>query len=531
MRKYYIYIISLLYILSSCAQFVPPTGGETDKIGPKLLSSFPENKTINYKGKTVELTFDEYVEIAALKQELVISPIVEGNFTVKQKDKTIKLNFEKPFKDSTTYTLNFRSGIKDLNERNPSKNLKLVFSTFSKIDSLSLNGKISDIQTKKYLNDITVGLYKQDTLPIQKKKPDYFIKTDSSGNYLFENIKDGKYFLFAFSDKNLNLIYDQKNETTGFYPDTINLNKNTTLPDVEVYFANRLKNKIKKTISRENEFIIQFDKPTRKTDIIFESDSLMTQLSTKHSENELKIFKMRQPSKDTLLTTIILTDSLLNTDTLKQKVFFNKPLKTQKNKIETIRLTSSIKNGQAVTSDLNYILDFEYPITGFDSTKIKFKTDTLEKEKPTITWITKTELKISVITKAKKETDLIVLPNAFINYRGDTNTLIQIKNKILLASDLAKLEGSTEDKKKNKIAQLINYSTRKIEDEKLFTDKFTFVNIIPESYDIKIIFDDNNNKIWDAGDINTKKLPEKILITKEPIKIRANFELKDVLIK
>ena len=221
MKTNYLVILSSL-LLSSCAQFVPPTGGIKDEIPPKLLKTQPLNKTINFKGSTVSLEFDEVIDVSSLRQDLLVIPEQPGAYTVKQTSKGVKLVFDQPFKDSTTYTLNFRNGIKDINERNPAQNLKLVFSTGDKIDSLSVSGKIQDLWAKTEELDVTVGLYNlTDTIPILKRKPDYFTKTDSSGNYLFENIKNNKYRLIAINDKNQNLLFDQKNDKIGFLSDTL----------------------------------------------------------------------------------------------------------------------------------------------------------------------------------------------------------------------------------------------------------------------------------------------------------------------
>ena len=213
-------------LLIGCAQFVPPTGGKKDETQPKLISSIPKSEQKNFKEKTISLEFDELVDVTSLRQELLIIPEAEGTFDIKSKSNTVILKFDKAFKDSTTYTLNFRKGIKDLNERNESRNLKLVFSTGNFIDSLKVGGNVKGLLTNQPILDAHVALYKlQDSLELKKTKPDYFIKTDSSGNYQFENIKSGKYRIYAFMDKNSNLKYDTKTEAIGFRNDTINLDK------------------------------------------------------------------------------------------------------------------------------------------------------------------------------------------------------------------------------------------------------------------------------------------------------------------
>ncbi|MDP1814886.1 MAG: Ig-like domain-containing protein [Leadbetterella sp.] len=522
----YILYCTCIFLMFGCAQFVPPTGGPTDKAAPKLLNSNPSNKTKNFHGNTISMDFDEYIDITTLKQELIIVPDPNILYLIKQKDKNVKLVFEKQFPDSTTFTLNYRNGIKDLSERNPSKNLKIVFSTGPEIDSLTLNGIIIDLHTKLPVLDALVGLYKKDTLPLNKKKPDYFMKTDSSGKYLFENIKADKYFIMSFTDKNQNLIFDQKNENIGFIKDTVIVSKNTVIDTLEIYPANYTKNKIKKNISRENEYIIQLDKPTKSATISLDDSSIVTN----YDKLNLNFFKIKQPANDTLLAKIILVDSLNISDTISQKIYFANPSKT-KRKVQSFPINSSIKNNQELTRTYTYTITFQYPITRFDSSKAIFKTDTVISEKPKYTWINQNTLNIEINTKAKANTQLTFPSNIFENYKGDTNSLFSIKNPILNNDDLGSIEGTTITNAGTKIAQLINEDSGIISKTQTFSNKFNFKNIIPGSYFIKIIFDENNNGIWDPGNINTKKLPEKILVTKESIRIRANFELKDIEIK
>lgn len=519
--KYIPIILSLLTIFG-CAQFVPPTGGPIDKTAPKLLSSDPVSKTKNFKGRTISLEFNEYVDITALKQELLIVPDPNSLYTIKQKDKNIILVFDKNFADSTTYTLNFRNAIKDLSERNPAKNLKLVFSTGPEIDSLKLTGTIRDLHTKQPVLDALVGLYSADTVPLNKKKPNYFIKTDSSGKYEFENIKADKYFLMTFTDKNLNLIYDQKNENVGFIKDSINLNKNIVIDTLEIYPANYTKNRIKKNISRENEFVIQLDKPIKDAKINLNDSNLVYSFD----KLNLNIFKLSATKTDTTKAQLILTDSLNISDTISQKIYFASPSKT-KRKIQAFSPNSTIKNGQELTKNLKYNINFQYPITRFDSTKVIFKTDTVQSEKTLFKWITQNNLEISLTTKAKQQTEIIFPSNIFENYKGDTNSLFTLKNPILSQNDLGSIEGYTITEQGIKIAQLINEDSGIITDSQTFTSKFTFKNIIPGSYNIKVIFDENKNGIWDPGNIKNLTPPEKVLITKESIRVRANFELKD----
>jgi uncharacterized protein (DUF2141 family) len=524
----YLLIFLPIILLFSCAQFVPPTGGENDKIPPELLRSSPVNKSKNFNEKNITLTFNEYLDITSLKQELLITPEPKSLYNVKLKDKTIKLIFDEKLDSNTTYTFNFRNGIKDLNEKNPSKNLKIVLSTGSKIDSLGLTGTITDIQTKNPVLETTVGLYAtNDTISILKRKPNYFTKTDSSGKYQFENIKNNKYVIIAFSDKNQNLIYDIKTETIGFLKDTINLDSNMVNINLETYKANYTKNKVKRSISRENSFVVQLDKEIIKTKINFQE--IKDTLDYTFNSNSVTFFKVKPIPKDTIYANLIVTDSLNTTDTLQQKIYFTTTNNTNKKKnLQNMSIISNIKNGENLKSKILYDIKFEYPITKFDTSKIIFKTDTLVIEKPIFKFKNSTNLQILINTKAKKQIELYFPSNTITNYKGDTNSIFYLKNNILLKENLGLIAGITKDKKGIKIVQLLNAETNEIIHEQTTQDKFQFNDLIPGSYLIKLIYDENKNGIWDPGNITTGKQPEKISLRKEQIRVRANFEIKDI---
>jgi hypothetical protein len=527
--KYLLFTI-LSFTILSCANFVAPTGGDQDKTPPTLISSDPKTGTTNFKGKEMTLIFDELIDASSIYNELFIIPNPESTFESKVKNNVLTLKFDKDFRDSTTYTFNFRNSIKDLSEKNPSKNLKLVLSTYSKIDSLKITGNIISLANKLPVLDATVGLFPADTLPFSKKKPLYFVKTDSSGNYEMENIKDGKYFLLSFTDKNNNLRFDQDTENIGFLKDSINLTGNMTIPPLEIYRADFSKNKIKRAPSREKEFEVLLDKNPLKIDVEYEKKPDSNAISYSYQNSRLIFFKLTDNQIDTLKATLIIRDSLQTIDTLHQKVYFREP-NNRKRKIEIANFTSDIKNNQSVTPNIVYNLRFDKPIIRFDQDKVVFKTDTVETEKLTINQLSKTHIQLTVNTKAEKKVELIIPSNTFENFLGDTNNVFTISNNVLNFEELGLIEGDVEDKETNKIAILKNSDSGIETDRVVFKDKFLFEKIIPGNYDVIIIFDENENGIWDPGNIEKLTLPEKTLITEYPMRVRANYELRNTRIK
>lgn len=166
-----------------------------------------------------------------------------------------------------------------------------------------------------------------------------------------------------------------------------------------------------------------------------------------------------------------------------------------------------------------------------DTDKIRFLTDTLEKEKIDIQVIDNQNINIKVKTRAERETELKIPPNIFENYLGDTNAVMVLKNPVLQPDQTGLLEGQAPDTENPKIAILQNEQRNKEIARQRFTEKFLFEHIIPGSYHITIIYDTNDNGIWDPGNLEKLTPPEKIVTTPEPLRVRANYEFRNLKLK
>jgi hypothetical protein len=223
------FLLSLPILLQNCAQVAQPPGGKKDTLSPKLVSSMPTARQLNYTGKTVELEFDEYVNVENIQQKVTVTPQDSNTFVVKALPKGLRLNFNRPLQPNTTYTINFSDGIKDITERNIAKDAKIVFSTGPVIDSLYLGGTVLDDESRLPILNFVIGLFAPtDTLPINRKRPAYYARTDSNGVYRIENVKAGQYKVYGFDDKDLNLVNNTPGERVAFRDSLVNLNRNYT---------------------------------------------------------------------------------------------------------------------------------------------------------------------------------------------------------------------------------------------------------------------------------------------------------------
>ena len=101
-------------LLQRCANVVAPTGGPKDDRPPVVVEATPENHSLQFNGKRLELTFDEYVTLENASQNVLISPPLSTKPDIKLHNKTLVIKFKEPLRSNTTYTVNFGEAIKDI---------------------------------------------------------------------------------------------------------------------------------------------------------------------------------------------------------------------------------------------------------------------------------------------------------------------------------------------------------------------------------------------------------------------------------
>ena len=113
LRKFIQFFILILVLSSSvvfdsgCAQIGYPTGGAKDSLPPKLVKANPEMDAKNIKSDKFAFTFDEYIDLQDLQNNLLISPLQNKNPNITANPKTINLKFRDSLLPNTTYTINF----------------------------------------------------------------------------------------------------------------------------------------------------------------------------------------------------------------------------------------------------------------------------------------------------------------------------------------------------------------------------------------------------------------------------------------
>lgn len=523
-----IFAILSLLLFERCAQVVSPTGGKKDSIPPELVSSNPANKTLNFKGDRIEMLFNEYVIVDNINQKLVITPEVDNPYTYKLNGESIILNFKKKFADSTTYTLNFGDAIKDNSERNPAKNLKLVFSTGAQLDSGRVYGRVIDIKTNKPLLDVLVGLYQQtDTLNPSKDKPYYFSRTDSSGIFLIENVQIGNYKLISVEDKNRNMLYNGKDERIGFLNEQITVNSDTSNYKIFMALSDNTGLRIQRTIPKVNNYTAVFNKNIEDIKVKFEGkDSLPYILET----NQIKFFNVATHS-DTIKTILIATDSLGIDSTFHQKISFQQQRGKERQK-EPFNITTTPEKNKPLPNDFTYTLTFNKPILSIDSNTIQLLSDsstiTPLKDFSYIWNKYHNEIKIKVATTAKDSINWTLPYGSIISIENDTLPQVQLKHTKLNEDNYGIITGTVinMDSTADAIIELIDEQFKVIKTSYNFPYKF--IHIPEGKYYLRLIIDRNKNKKWDTSQITKGIQPEPIIYIQDKFLIKSNFELNDI---
>lgn len=552
----FIALITLAFIVTQCAKQTSPTGGPKDEEPPILIKSTPPNQKTNFSGNKIELDFNEPVQINNAREQLVLTPnvgVIGKDVEIIAKKNKVILTINSMLEPNTTYSINFREAIADLNEKNTSP-LKLAVSTGDYIDSLNFNGTVKDIFTSKFLNNHTVAAVPEsDTFDIYKHQAVFFSFTDKEGNFSIENLKEGKYILYAFNDKNKNLKVDSRNEPYGFINKSVIPTTTNEPIEINTY---KLDNGPFKLISAREMFGL-FTIKTSKSIVDYKLESINSKEPIYHQQDtDLTSIKAYNtfPTIDSILVKFTAIDSAENKIDSLIYIKFSKKLSNTSDKFQVTSFTNDyIKETKTLTTTIL----FSKPVIHFKLDSLHINLDsitTLRFTENDIKWnaprnhltIIKTLPSLESSSKPKrikkenteqqqlKIYNKLILPkSSVISIQSDTLKQSELDIKIIKPEDVGIISYKVESKE-NFIIQLIDKSNKVVsETRNLETNKFD--NLQPGVYYLRCIIDKNNNGKWDPGNLKTGTEAEKIIFYKNSkdqldINIKANWEVGPLLI-
>ena len=222
-----IVIVVIANFATSCANIIPPSGGPRDSLPPNLVMAFPKDSSINFNSKKITLTFDEYVEAREMQQNLLVNPLPTNLPVVDYKLRNVYVTLKDSLEPNTTYTINFGSAIKDVNEGNIAKNKTYIFSTGKTIDHYSVKGKVILAKDGKVDSTLTVVLHTNlNDSAVAKLRPRYLTKLDGAGKFSFTNLPKATYNIFVLPN-DYSKKYDDTTKLFAFVNEPINTTDST----------------------------------------------------------------------------------------------------------------------------------------------------------------------------------------------------------------------------------------------------------------------------------------------------------------
>lgn len=535
-------------IMFQCARVTTPTGGPKDEIPPVLISSNPGANSTNFKEKEIKLTFSEYIQVKNPKEEILSNPDIGEKTVYLTRKNQLIIKPEKKLLENTTYSINFRGAVSDMNESLPAENLRLAFSTGPIIDSLQINGQIFYLGEERKADNVTVALYAADTFNIFKHRPAYVSKTDKKGRFSLQNLKPDKYCFYAFEDKNKNLRVDTKSEYFDFTPTRFHLQRDTTL-FLSLFKVNSSEPKVSAVRNYKNLSTVSFNKPldSIKAKLLANNPILLTYGDEK---NELVVYH------DIIKDSIKL--NLQTIDSLHQKMDTTVFIKSAEGPAPKTRFKVKLNTRYSYqTNTVHYTLNYNKPVTryipdscyvGIDSTFYKqidskdFKVDTLyhqitgslklpDPPKAPVQKNTDTDITKKQTKPVSPQVTVSFKKGAFISLENDSSGVVSNKIKVLSEEDCGSLKVEVVTKAKHYILYLMK-------DKEIITtinsSPYTFTKLEPGSYKLQLLIDENNDGKWNPGNYFTHKKAEQIYLFKEEdtsdLTVRANWEIGPVKI-
>jgi hypothetical protein len=572
----------------SCANPVTPEGGPKDVKPPVVLLCDPANRTVKFNTNSIRIVFDEFINLKNPLSEIFISPPLRERLDPKLRGKSLVIKINDSLAAFTTYSISFGNAISDITENNILRDFTYVFSTGDYIDSLSLRGNLLNAFDHIPQKDVFAELYinNNDTLPFDSlplKLPPYYVtKTDEKGNFIFNNLKKNDFLLFALSDQNGDLIFNQPSEKIAFSDtlvksyfivppkidsakkDTViaikpkenspkkldsirisdSIHKIDSLKKMELLYpfytlylfeeidsAQRL---INSRFPREGLAMLFFRYPVHDLHIVpLNFDSISTWRVDEYSPKKDTIFLwLTRPKIDTLIARMVIDGKLI--DTLRLNLVRKATSrKTDKKTTGTHLEFQNSASGSGLNQFKNKVeLIASYPLARWDLSRVLLieDKDTL-KAKLEFTDSIKRHLLVNHKWKEETNYKLIIPDSVFFSITGISHDSIIQTFRTKAERDFGNLivTLNIDHQPGQYIVQLLNEKETSIIEEHIVTQsgKIKMNYISPGQFKLKAILDRNKNRKWDTGNYRSRLQPEKVFYFPKNIEIRSNWDVEE----
>lgn len=517
-----------LMLLFACASVQSPMGGPKDTEAPRVVSENPKNMTRNFKAKTIEFEFNEFIRLNNEANEVSISPALERFPLFKARKQYLDITFEDTLEQNTTYTINFGKAVGDVNENNILTNYTYVFSTGDKIDSLSIQGQVVSAVTQEAQKDVTVFILpvRQDSL-FGKRRASIFTTTDTAGTFKLNNLREDTYRIYALREPTGgDRIYNAGNEEIGFLIDSIKLTKDTANLKLQVFQEVPEDLRITdRKIENDGRITIVFNRPAEKPEVrVIDPPALDAKKATEFAlKSDSALIWIPEMTFDSLKVAV--AENGKNIDT----VLLRRNKRDTYNR--TISIVESIPNGR-LKPGTDLVLTTSTPVTAFDPKQFSLLEDSVAVSGLQINRINGSARKFSVKYpwRAERNYDLKISEGAFTDIYG---TKSRETTKKFILDDPENYGNLTirvtpTDTAGTYLIQLLNMERNVLRTDSIPpSGRIDYQGYPTGKYLIRFVLDENRNGRWDTGSLKEKRQPEKIYNYQKTLTLRPNWDLEE----
>lgn len=529
------FILPLIFLLMSrCAQVVNLSGGQIDRTPPVLVKANPASGSLSFTASVIVLEFDEYIQVVDAANEVLISPRLQEAPVISVKGKKVLVDLSKQnLNPNTSYRINFGNAIVDMNERNVLRNFEYVFSTGLSIDTLKLKGRVLQAEDNLAAADMLACLYSaktlSDSLPYIEQ-PLYICKGDKNGDFQFTHLPEADYELMVIADKNRNLLYDGEKERIGFASGRIHLNKDTNVilkafkePPSKTFIQKASSTEYGKALiilnqpgawqlkalkqSQAKDILLPVSKVPQDTLVVYYrnlQDTLSLLPGAEAKSKDTLHIRLPEARKNLLLEPRVLLPELPPVPKDRAVLSFNRWMDTMATKCSKMKLVMQEDSGTKIL-----------PVTG--------------------QWMNERNFQLGNNLMANKSYSLSVDTAAFRDQQQSANLPFVSVFRTKSALDFGKLILNIRfQSKQHYVVEIINERQRVVASQPVYLSlsgsnavSLEFPQLLPGTYQVRIVYDDNQNQKWDSGNLVLRRQPEKISILPKQLKVIADWELEE----
>lgn len=537
----------VFFVILSCANPKPPSGGEPDKTPPKVIKFYPSNYTTNFRENDIEISFNKWVDRGSVVNNVFLNPPTK--YQLNWSGKTLRVEFPDGLDTNTTYSLLLGTDYSDLEQNKAQEPFSLVFSTGFRIDSGRVIGKIvTEDMAGVFVYALPTTEFKSG-LPEIERFFHYKTQPNQKGYFDIEAMKESKYYIFAFKDKNSNKIYDNGIDEFGLYseeyyaiainPDTciIILNKPIDVTKPQLIDIEAVNSRILK---------LTFSEPILINDSIYRGIHVVDTTTQSHiipsvgllhpiEKNVLYLFFDTFMTDNfyrlSILQPNIIIDTAGNYLDYPKELVFKGSFLVDKQKPEPIFK----KQFKINTLEEKLDLGFSKPIDTIRSKVNIFAIGTIQKDtlKGTLSFVSpflaalkfdklKWNNRYKLILKIDTLLDIYRLEN--FNLSFESELLIPeepvfgvLRGKIMSRSDVIpnNLKIIAFNKSNTCVAEIKN-------------GEWSFENMLEGTYTLVVFQDIDNDSKYFCGSLNPLKLSERILLVQPNVEVKRSWTIENI---